>query len=89
VDLGDLVVLVITFTLTRVSGNLHGEFVALVMDPSLVKNVEIVGHTRSQILIRHTNLEECDGGEVYFLAKKILLDDLATRRQFLAQSFHL
>jgi len=89
VDLRDLIVLVITFTLTRVSGNLHSEFVALVMDPGLVKNVEIVGHTRSKILIRHTNLEECDGREVDFLAKKILLDNLTTRRQLLAQSFHL
>lgn len=89
VESRDFIIWVVILTLARVPDNLSSKFVALVMDPCLVKNVKILGSSGSEIFIRDSNLQEGNRRKVDFLAKQILFDDLATSRQFLAKTFHL
>ena len=52
----DLIVLIVILTLACVPDNLSSKLVALVMDPSLVENVEVLSSSRGKILIRYSNL---------------------------------
>ena len=65
-----LIVLVnFVLSLTCIAGNLHRQFVALVVNPRLVQDVEVVSQRRTQVLVRHSDLYEGDRREVDLLSK--------------------
>ena len=89
VELLLLVVSIFVLILSGVTSDLDGKLVRLVVDASLVQDVEVVRLAWTEIFIRHSNLQECYRRKVDFLSKQLLLDDLRPRRQLLAKSFHL
>ena len=56
-----VVIIDLVLSLARVSCYLHGKLVALVMNASLIENVEVVRHRGAQVLIRHSDLDESNG----------------------------
>lgn len=85
-----LVLVVVTIlVLTGVIGNLDSKLVALVMDPGLIQDVEVIRHPGSKVLVWHANLHECDARHVDFLTNELLFDDLTSSRHFLAEALDL